>query len=135
MTQSAASAFPWDSRVPRPAGFNAGAIWTDAHLLAEVKAGVQAVFGSRLDKILLYGSRARGDAGPESDYDIAVSLHGIADPLDDAEALADLATALIYRSGGKVVSFAVFAPEQLDTPGELTGELTADNIRREGRLL
>ncbi|WP_374631247.1 nucleotidyltransferase domain-containing protein [Ferrovibrio sp.] len=131
MGSTSAPAFPWDSRVPRPASFNAGAVWTDEHLLAEVKVGVQAVFGSRLDKILLYGSRARGDAEPDSDYDIAVSLRGIADPLRDAEALADLATALIYRSGGKVVSFAVFAPEQLDAPGALT----VANIRREGRLL
>jgi uncharacterized protein len=35
-------------------------------------AAARAKFGDRLDRIVLYGSRAHGDHRPDSDYDIAI---------------------------------------------------------------
>src|SRR3712207_7722889 len=32
------------------------------------------IYGDRLERVVLFGSRARGDAGEASDYDIAVFL-------------------------------------------------------------
>ena len=40
---------------------------------------MRALYGKRLERAVLYGSHARGDAGPESDYDIAVFLHDVTD--------------------------------------------------------
>jgi predicted nucleotidyltransferase len=47
-----------------------------AELLQEIKTRLQAAHGARLKGVVLYGSRARGDAQPDSDYDVLVLLEG-----------------------------------------------------------
>ena len=47
---------------------------TTAELLTEIKTRLQAVHGPRLRGVILYGSEARGEAGPDSDVDILVLL-------------------------------------------------------------
>lgn len=42
--------------------------------LHEMSAELSEIYGSTLDKIVLYGSYARGEETPESDVDIAVIL-------------------------------------------------------------
>ncbi len=37
---------------------------------------LQAAFGDRLQGVVLYGSEARGEAGPDSDIDLLVLLEG-----------------------------------------------------------
>jgi predicted nucleotidyltransferase len=44
-------------------------------LLREVEQKLKAVFHEKLDRIILYGSYARGDYGDESDIDIMVLIH------------------------------------------------------------
>lgn len=44
--------------------------------LAEVKAGLEDLYGDRLQGIYLYGSYARGDYRPDSDVDVLVVLAG-----------------------------------------------------------
>ena len=36
-------------------------------------------YGERLSRVVLFGSRARGDASADSDYDVAVFLHSMDD--------------------------------------------------------
>ena len=43
-------------------------------IINEFKQAVKEIYGSRLDKIVLYGSYARGDFHKESDIDILVVL-------------------------------------------------------------
>jgi hypothetical protein len=43
--------------------------------------------------------RARGDAQDESDYDIAVFLHEVADRANELNRLADLGTDILYEAG------------------------------------
>ncbi len=45
--------------------------------LIELKGSLQALLGDRLLKIVLFGSRARGDHSVESDYDIAIIVRGL----------------------------------------------------------
>ncbi len=47
-------------------------------------------YGQRLDRIVLYGSAARGDDTPESDLDLLVVLNGPVDLLAELSALVDL---------------------------------------------
>lgn len=44
--------------------------------LRSVRACLAAAFGRRLRGVVLYGSRARGDHRPDSDYDVLVVLTG-----------------------------------------------------------
>jgi predicted nucleotidyltransferase len=48
------------------------------------------IHGNRLERVVLYGSRARGAARPDSDYDVAVFLRNMADRFADMDRLADL---------------------------------------------
>jgi predicted nucleotidyltransferase len=65
-----------------------------ASVLQQLRAGLLALYGDRLDRVLLYGSRARGDARPDSDVDVLVVLEGEVDPLTEihrnSELVADL---------------------------------------------
>jgi predicted nucleotidyltransferase len=43
-------------------------------LMADMKAGLQALYGERLKGVYLFGSHARGEADEESDVDVLVVL-------------------------------------------------------------
>ncbi len=61
-----------------------------ATVLQQLRAGLLALYGDRLDRVLLYGSRARGDAEPESDVDVLVVLVGAVDPVLEIRRSGDL---------------------------------------------
>ena len=44
--------------------------------LSRLKVALRARYGERLKGLILFGSRARGDYGPDSDADLAVVLEG-----------------------------------------------------------
>jgi predicted nucleotidyltransferase len=43
--------------------------------LPRLAAELRASYGPRLERVVLFGSRARGDSKLDSDYDVAVFLH------------------------------------------------------------
>ncbi|MGQ9490572.1 MAG: nucleotidyltransferase domain-containing protein [Anaerolineae bacterium] len=45
-------------------------------ILAALKRELTSLFGDRLDRIILYGSHARGQAQPGSDIDVLIVLQG-----------------------------------------------------------
>ena len=51
-----------------------------ASLLAKYRELLAARFGSRLESVRLFGSRARGDHEPDSDADVAVVIAGLTEP-------------------------------------------------------
>ena len=44
--------------------------------LTQMSASLSKIYGSRLERVVLYGSYARGEQGTESDVDIAVIIKG-----------------------------------------------------------
>jgi predicted nucleotidyltransferase len=71
----------------------------DDPVLNRFRAALGEAYGARLERVVLYGSRARGEARPDSDYDIAVFLREIPDRGAELDRLADIATDILYDSG------------------------------------
>ena len=68
-------------------------------ILRRFRAAVSKIYGDRVARVVLYGSRARGDAQPDSDYDVAVFLHDMPDRFAEMDRLADLSTAILGETG------------------------------------
>ena len=63
---------------------------TNDPVLKRYRAALVAMYGDQLDRVVLFGSRARGDAEPGSDYDVAVFLKALPDRWQELHRLADL---------------------------------------------
>jgi uncharacterized protein len=59
-------------------------------VLRRIRSELDELYGERIERVVLFGSRARGDATEESDYDIAVFLHDMTDRWRELHRLADL---------------------------------------------
>jgi uncharacterized protein len=62
----------------------------DDPILKRFRAALDQIYGDRLERVVLFGSRARGDAHADSDYDVAVFLHDLTDRWEELDRLADL---------------------------------------------
>jgi uncharacterized protein len=71
----------------------------DDPLLKRFRATLAEIYGERLERVILYGSRARGDAREDSDYDVAVFVRDMPDRIAELYRLADLSTAILSDGG------------------------------------
>ena len=71
-------------------------------ILAKFRADLNVMYGVRIERVVLYGSRARGDAKPDSDYDIAVFIKAPGTFTDDSERLAAISTDILVETGAVV---------------------------------
>jgi predicted nucleotidyltransferase len=62
----------------------------DDPVLKRLRGALDDLFGERIERVVLFGSRARGDAGEDSDYDVAVFLRDLTDRWHELDRLADL---------------------------------------------
>jgi predicted nucleotidyltransferase len=65
---------------------------TDDPILKRLRVALDQLYGERIERVVLFGSRARGDAGEDSDYDVAVFLRDLTDRWQELDRLADLRT-------------------------------------------
>ena len=68
-------------------------------ILAKFRAALTDMYGERIERVVLYGSRARGDAGVDSDYDVAVFLNNLSDRWAEADRIAVAATDILNETG------------------------------------
>jgi len=69
------------------------------------------IYGSRLKRLFLFGSRARGDATPESDVDVLLVLEGPINSYEEAKRTSRVATeAAAYRD--TALSFVHMSAEE-----------------------
>ena len=74
---------------------------------------LREIYGSRLRRLVLFGSQARGDAGPESDVDLLVVLEGPISSYEEAKRTSRVAThAAAYRD--TALSFVHMSEETFD---------------------
>ena len=72
---------------------------TDDPVLQRYRAALNALYGDQLERVVLFGSRARGDAHADSDYDVAVFLKSLPDRWEAFHRLADLRTEFLVETG------------------------------------
>ena len=82
------------------------------------------------DRIYLFGSRARGDASDDSDFDILMVVPDSADP---SHRQAQRAYAVLWGAGVPV-EVLVFTSDQFARQSKVVASLAA-TVTREGRLL
>jgi len=78
-------------------------------VLKRFRAATAEVYGDRLERVVLYGSRARGDHQPDSDYDIAVFIKNPGTLTDELDKLASLTTAILLDTGAVISAKPFYA--------------------------
>ena len=68
-------------------------------ILTRFRAALGALYGPRLERVVLFGSRARGEARPDSDYDVAVFLRALPDRWAELDRLANLRVRFLDETG------------------------------------
>ena len=92
------------------------------------RAAVADLYGERVERVVLFGSRARGDARPDSDYDVAVFLRGMGDRFAEMDRLADLSTAILDETGEFIHAMPYRAGAYTDERMPLMHEIRAQGI-------
>ena len=96
-------------------------------ILRRFRDALAHAYGDRIERVVLYGSRARGDAGLDSDYDVAVFLVDVEDRWAEIGRLADIEVAVMDATGEVVHAMPYPAGSWRDS--------TPLKIRRDGRDL
>jgi predicted nucleotidyltransferase len=79
-------------------------------ILRKLRVELSNVLGTRMDSIYLYGSRARGDARPDSDIDVLIVINGEFDYSELLDQTIDLVARLSLEHD--VVISRVFVPKK-----------------------
>ena len=98
----------------------------DDPILARFRAELDRLYGDRIERVVLFGSRARGDAQPDSDYDVAVFLKDLDDRWKEIHRLGAIETDILYDTG----LFVHALPHRAGSYRERTPLM--HEIRREG---
>ena len=97
-----------------------------ASRLADYKRAVEHAVPD-VEKLILFGSRARGEAREDSDYDVAVVVRGLSDLRHVRRILSDLAYAHILN--GFFIRPIPLPSDYLQPQGRRPTELAEDIIR------
>ena len=68
----------------------------DDPVLKRFRAALDELYGQRVERVVLYGSRARGDVDADSDYDIAVFLRDFRDRWREMDRIIPVVTDILY---------------------------------------
>jgi predicted nucleotidyltransferase len=95
--------------------------------LVRLRAALNEMYGDKIDRVVLFGSRARGDARLDSDYDVAVFLNDPGELWDELGILAHITTAILNDTG-TVISAKPFPAAAYRERSPLMHEIRGDGI-------
>ena len=74
----------------------------DDPILQRFRAALDALYGERIERVVLYGSRARRDARGDSDYDVAVFLHDLTNRRHEVRRMVPIVVDIIDDTGAVI---------------------------------
>jgi predicted nucleotidyltransferase len=96
-------------------------------VLGDLRSRLESLYGARLERLILFGSQARGDAEPDSDIDVMIVLSGPLDHWQEVQRTSRITSELSIKYNTDISR--VFAtPEQYESA--IGGFY--ENVRREG---
>jgi predicted nucleotidyltransferase len=98
----------------------------DNHALRRFRTALDEVYGERIERVVLFGSRARGDARPDSDYDVAVFLKDFSSFGKESGRIAEIEIGIPDETGAVINAM----PFKAGAYEERTGLMR--ELRREG---
>jgi predicted nucleotidyltransferase len=97
-------------------------------VLEKFRAAVAEHFGDRLERMVLFGSRARGEARPDSDYDVAIFVRHLGNRWREFEAIAPVTLALLDEHDVAVNAILYPAGHWRDPSSPLMHEIRKDGL-------
>ena len=73
-------------------------------MLNRFRTALDEMYGDQIERVVLFGSRARGDARPDSDYDVAVFLKNFHDRWSVVDRLMPVVTEILYDDRAVILS-------------------------------
>ena len=98
-------------------------------VITRFRNALDILYGDRIERVVLFGSQARGDARDDSDFDVAVFLKEMDNRWAEADRIANAATEVMDETG----AFVHAMPYPAGAWRERTPLM--HEIRREGRDL
>jgi antitoxin ChpS len=89
-------------------------------------------FGRQYVRLILFGSRARGDYEPDSDADVALVFRGVVDNRWSLRRLIIQETYPILLETGLYIQAWPIEERELDDPGKSSNPALLRNVLREG---
>ncbi len=119
--------FHSDAEERRTEGLALTDVVANDRVLTHFRGAVDTLYGDRAERVVLFGSRARGDNREDSDYDIAVFLKNMGNLWDELGLLADITTDILYETGA-VISAKPFPAEAYRDRTILMAEIRRDGL-------
>jgi predicted nucleotidyltransferase len=98
----------------------------DDPILKRFRAALDELYGERIERVVLFGSRARGEAREDSDYDVAVFLKDLTDRWQEIDNIVPVVTDIIDDTGAVIHAMPYRAGAYQDRTSLMR------EIRREG---
>jgi uncharacterized protein len=101
---------------------------TSDPVISKFRSAIEQTYGQRVERVVLYGSRARGDDRADSDYDIAVFLQDLSSLSAEFRTLAAIEIQLLDETGAIVHGMPFPAGSWRDNASPLMHEIRKDGL-------